>query len=189
MFRTYLFCSIAFSICLNKGFRSLERESTNAMHVWKYYLLIRIIILYRFHWKDHWKKKLSHFDLKSWVIGGTKIRPGIPSNWRIFAQFDSKILPSLGILCRILVLPLPQLFRSKWLNFFFQWSSFGSLEYMFFHFLLFDTKQRREMERDNQWCAIKLVPWDPLLSHYSSLWPALTIAGPPRRSSSVIIEN
>ena len=32
----------------------------------------------------HWKKKLSHFDLISWVTGGTKIRPGIPSNWRIF---------------------------------------------------------------------------------------------------------
>ena len=28
----------------------------------------------------HWKKKWSHFDLKSWVTGGTKIRPGIPSN-------------------------------------------------------------------------------------------------------------
>ena len=32
----------------------------------------------------HWKKKWSHFDLKSWVTGGTKIRPGIPSNWIIF---------------------------------------------------------------------------------------------------------
>ena len=32
----------------------------------------------------HWKKKCSHFDLKSWVTGGTKIWPGISSNWRIF---------------------------------------------------------------------------------------------------------
>ena len=24
----------------------------------------------------HWEKKLSHFDLKSWVTGGTEIRPG-----------------------------------------------------------------------------------------------------------------
>ena len=32
----------------------------------------------------HWKKKWSHFDLKSRVTGGTKIRPGISSNWRIF---------------------------------------------------------------------------------------------------------
>ena len=32
----------------------------------------------------HWKKKWSYFDLKSGVTGGTKIRPGIPSNWRIF---------------------------------------------------------------------------------------------------------
>ena len=27
----------------------------------------------------HWKK-LSHFDLKSWVTGGSKSRPGIPSD-------------------------------------------------------------------------------------------------------------
>ena len=32
----------------------------------------------------HWKKKWSHFDLKNWVTGGTKIRPGILSTWRIF---------------------------------------------------------------------------------------------------------
>ena len=30
------------------------------------------------------EKIWSHFDLKSWVTGGTKIRPGIQSNWRIF---------------------------------------------------------------------------------------------------------
>ena len=34
--------------------------------------------------KLYWKKKWSHFDLKSWVTGGTKIQSGIPSNWRIF---------------------------------------------------------------------------------------------------------
>ena len=27
---------------------------------------------------------MESFDLKSWVTGGTKIRPGIPSKWRIF---------------------------------------------------------------------------------------------------------
>ena len=27
---------------------------------------------------------MGHFDLKSWVNGGNKIRPGIPNNWRIF---------------------------------------------------------------------------------------------------------
>ena len=31
----------------------------------------------------HWKK-WSNFDLKSWVTCETKIRPRIPSNWRIF---------------------------------------------------------------------------------------------------------
>ena len=44
----------------------------------------------------HWNQKMSHFDLKSWVIDGTKIPLGITSNWRIFeskwldieSQFD-----------------------------------------------------------------------------------------------------
>ena len=49
----------------------------------------------------HWKKKWSHFDLKSWVTGGTKIRPCV--------------LQLLGIPGRILVQPVTQLFRSKWL--------------------------------------------------------------------------
>ena len=33
---------------------------------------------------SHWKKKWSHFDLKNWVTGRNKIRPGIPSIWRIY---------------------------------------------------------------------------------------------------------
>ena len=73
-----------------------------------------------------WKKKWDHFDLKSWVIAGTKIRQRIPSNWRIFewnwidieSQIDSNILQLLRITGRILVPPVTQLFRSKWLNFF-----------------------------------------------------------------------
>ena len=32
---------------------------------------------------SHWKKKRNHFDIKSWVTGGPKIRPAIPSDWRI----------------------------------------------------------------------------------------------------------
>ena len=35
------------------------------------------------------KDKWSHFDLKSWVTGRNKIRPGIPSNWRILESIDS----------------------------------------------------------------------------------------------------
>ena len=67
-------------------------------------------------------KKWSHCDLKSWVIGGTKIRPGIPSNWRILrvkiwllisSQFDLNIFQLLGITGRILVPPMTQLFMSK----------------------------------------------------------------------------
>ena len=119
----------------------------------------------------HWKKKLSQFDQKSWVTGGTKIRPRIPSNWKIVesnwldiesqivrvnlthfiylrifesncqsqfysfyifeniwvkltrywelncpSQFDSNILQLLGIPDRILVTPVTQFFRSKWLH-------------------------------------------------------------------------
>ena len=96
------------------------------------------------------KEKWSHFDLKSWVTGGTKIWSGIPSYWRLFdsnwldiesqvnsnwldiesqiglnwldieSQFDSNILQLLGIPDRILIPPVTQLFRSKWLHFFFQ---------------------------------------------------------------------
>ena len=33
---------------------------------------------------DLWNKKGSHFDLKSWLTGGTKILPGIPSSWWIY---------------------------------------------------------------------------------------------------------
>ena len=78
------------------------------------------------------KEKMSHFDQKSRVTGGTKIRIGIPSKYlsilrvnsnrlSIASQFDSNILESLGIQGRILVPPVTQLFRSKWLQFIFQW--------------------------------------------------------------------
>ena len=73
-----------------------------------------------------WKKKWSHFDLKSWVTSGTKIRPGIPSNWKIFESNWLSILQLLGILGRILVHPMTQLFRSKWLHFFVQCLAFSS---------------------------------------------------------------
>ena len=43
-------------------------------------------------WSSHWKKKRSHFDLKSWFTGETKIQPGIPSNWRIFESNYSESL-------------------------------------------------------------------------------------------------
>ena len=46
-------------------------------------------------------EKNSHFDLKCWVIGETKIRPGIP--------------------------PVTHFFRSKCLHFFFQCWSYGAL--------------------------------------------------------------
>ena len=46
----------------------------------------------------------------------------IESIWlSISSQFDSNILQLLGILGRILVSPVTQLFRSKWLHFFQRW--------------------------------------------------------------------
>ena len=74
------------------------------------------------------RKKWSHFDLKIWVTGGTIIWPGIPSNSRIFesncldiaSQFNSNILQLLRILDRILVQPVTQIFKSKWLHIFVQ---------------------------------------------------------------------
>ena len=82
----------------------------------------------------HWKKKWSHFDLKSWVTGWTKIRPGIPSTWIIFESnwfdIESQIvntLQLLGIPTRILVPPVTQLFMSKWLNFSFSASYLAHL--------------------------------------------------------------
>ena len=69
------------------------------------------------------RKKWNHFDLKSWVTGGTEIRPGIPNNLWIFesnwldieSQFDLNIPLILGIPGWILVLLVTQLFMSKWL--------------------------------------------------------------------------
>ena len=61
---------------------------------------------------DDINERKNGLNLKSWVTGGSKIRHGISSNWRIF---ESNWL-------LILVLPVTQLFRSKWLHFFFQWS-------------------------------------------------------------------
>ena len=77
---------------------------------------------------SHWKKKWSHFELKSWVTGRTKIRPWIPTNWRIFesiwlsisSRFYWNILQLFRIPGWILVPQVTQLFRSTWLNFFFQ---------------------------------------------------------------------
>ena len=48
------------------------------------------------------KEKMGHFDLNSWVTGGTKIRPG----FRVIREYLSQIL----------VPPVTQLFRSNWQN-------------------------------------------------------------------------
>ena len=63
--------------------------------------------------EGHSKKKWSHFDLKSWVIGRSKIRTRILSTWKIFeliwldieSQFDS-----------ILRVNLTRYWESTWLD-------------------------------------------------------------------------
>ena len=89
----------------------------------------------------HWEKKWSHFDLKSWATGGTKIRPGILSNLTQLFSNDSesrvefyfpsdsiflgqnhsiirsKWLHLLGQNDSIYWVNMTQFFSSKWLNF------------------------------------------------------------------------
>ena len=45
----------------------------------------------------HREKKLRHFDLKSWVTGGTKIRPCKVGNWEYLSQFNSQCWVNLTL--------------------------------------------------------------------------------------------
>ena len=49
----------------------------------------------------HWEKKFIHFDLKSWVTGGTKAWPGKVGKRRIFDSYwlniESQIGSTLGV--------------------------------------------------------------------------------------------
>ena len=74
------------------------------------------------------RKKLSHFDMKSWVTCGTKIRPRKEGNYRIFesnwlnikSPIDSTLKPNwLNITSPIdstLRVQLTQHWESNWLN-------------------------------------------------------------------------
>ena len=66
------------------------------------------------------RKNRVIFDLKSLVTRRTKIRPRIPSNWRIFEDIESQLNDSILRVSSILVPLMTQLFRSKWLHFSFQ---------------------------------------------------------------------
>ena len=66
----------------------------------------------------HWNKKWSHFDLKSWVTGGTKLQ----SNWRIFesnwlsisSQFDSQYRVNLTLNIESIWLSISSQFDSQY---------------------------------------------------------------------------
>ena len=47
----------------------------------------------------HREKKLTYFDLKSWVTGGTKIWPGKVNNWRIFESIWLSCVESIWLSC------------------------------------------------------------------------------------------
>ena len=59
------------------------------------------------------RKKLSHFDIKSWVTCGTKIRPGKVGNWRIFESNWLNIKSQIDSTLRV---KLTQHSESNWLN-------------------------------------------------------------------------
>ena len=73
----------------------------------------------------HREKKLSHFDLISWVTCGTKIRPGKVGNWRVFksiwlsmlSQFDSQCWVNLTLNVESIWLSILSQFDSQcWVN-------------------------------------------------------------------------
>ena len=73
----------------------------------------------------HREKKLSHFDPKSWVTGGTEIRSGKMGNWRIFesirlsmlSQFDSQCWVNLTLNVESIWLSMLSQFDSQcWVN-------------------------------------------------------------------------
>ena len=70
---------------------------------------------------------MSHFDLKNWVTGGTKIRPGIPSNFwvkltlniesiwlSISSQFDSQYRVNLTLNIESIWLSISSQFDSQY---------------------------------------------------------------------------
>ena len=59
------------------------------------------------------KKKISHFDPKSWVTWGTKIRPSKVGNWRIFESNWLNIKSQIDSALRV---KLTQHWESNWLN-------------------------------------------------------------------------
>ena len=105
------FCNTGQAMLRPNSILPLQKTNSNPNCSWNYFLLL-------------WKKKWSHFDLKSRVSGGTNNSTRDSSKWRIFesnwlsisSQFDSNILQFLGIPGRILVPPVTQLYRSKWLH-------------------------------------------------------------------------
>ena len=99
---------------------------------------IYLPFVHGYHFSYNERKKCSHFDLKFELLAELKFDPGFQvieeylrqidsilgvelTIWlSILRQFNTNILQLLGILGQILVPPVTQLFRSKWLHFFFQ---------------------------------------------------------------------
>ena len=89
------------------------------LHNSYYSLLFKITVNSKWILGHHWKK-WSHFDLKSWVTGGTKIRTGIPSKWRIFESnwldIESQIDSISSKIDSILRVKLTRYWELNWLD-------------------------------------------------------------------------
>ena len=99
-------------------------HSSSVLWYFFFYSLLFTINLNVLHKRClHWKKKWSHFDLKVESLAELKFDPGFQSsNWRIFESNWFDIESQINNLTlsteSILVPPMTQLFRSKWLHFF-----------------------------------------------------------------------
>ena len=85
----------------------LSKSASNTLNIESQIVSLRIF-------ESNWLDIESHIDLI--------LRVKLTIRLSLSSQFDSNILQLLGILGRILVPPVTQLFRSKWLHFFFQWT-------------------------------------------------------------------
>ena len=78
---------------------------------------------------------MESFDIKSWVHGGTKIRPGIPSNWRIFESYWHDNKSQIDNLTHIIWLKYSPITRNT-----------GEYELNFFEELYFSEKTKKIIE-------------------------------------------
>ena len=100
--------------------------------------------------ESFWPKKLSHWWNANWLS--------------ISSQFDSNILQQLllGIQGRVLVPPVTQFFRSKWLHFFFHCCSQSERNKKKFY----GTEEQSDAQANFQNTILKSIPMTRLINEY-----------------------